>query len=278
MTRVGSHSLADAESPEDVAQQVVGRAAPDNLLEGRSRRPSSSASTSSSVAPLPAPSSLAPAAARAASTSARWRTFDIAGVSVAWLFARVSAATIRRRSSISPSPDCADTRTRRTSDRRSAPLPTTRGGRSDLLTTTMCFARGRRDEIAIRRRSAAADPSTTTSTSAATSAPSARDARPRPRSHPSIAQAGRIHERDRQALDIDPLGQHIARRSRDVGHNRARRADQRIEEARLPGVRPARDHHRGDLREPPAARARRAASAFEPPRDRVAARPPSSRA
>ena len=95
-------SFADAEPAEDVDEQIVGRAPAGDLLRARAARRPRSASTSSSVAP--AASACVGArrrAASASSTSARCRTFEIAGVSRK-LVASVSAATIVARSSIEP--------------------------------------------------------------------------------------------------------------------------------------------------------------------------------
>ena len=56
-----------------------------------------------------------------------------------------------------------------------------------------------------------------------------------------LAKAGRVDERDPQAVEIDDFGHEIARRSWHVGDDRARRADERVEEARLADVRLADD-------------------------------------
>ena len=55
-------------------------------------------------------------------------------------------------------------------------------------------------------------------------------------------QAGRVDERHAQAVDVHDFGHQIARRARHVGHDRARGADQRVEQARLADVRLADDH------------------------------------
>ena len=52
----------------------------------------------------------------------------------------------------------------------------------------------------------------------------------------AVAQASRIHERDPKAQQVDRLGDQIARRPRNVRHDRARRPHERVEEARLAGI------------------------------------------
>ena len=58
-----------------------------------------------------------------------------------------------------------------------------------------------------------------------------------------LAQSRRIHQCDGQSADVHPLREEIARRSRHVRHDRARGADERVEQARLARVRPAGDDH-----------------------------------
>ena len=55
------------------------------------------------------------------------------------------------------------------------------------------------------------------------------------------AKTRRIDERDAQPVEVDRLGDQIARRAGHVGDDRARRADQRVEQARLADVRLADD-------------------------------------
>ncbi|OLB60903.1 MAG: hypothetical protein AUI11_11970 [Acidobacteria bacterium 13_2_20CM_2_66_4] len=56
-----------------------------------------------------------------------------------------------------------------------------------------------------------------------------------------LAQARRVDERDPQAVEIDDLCDEIARRARNVGHDRARRAGERVEQTRLADVGPPDD-------------------------------------
>ena len=56
-----------------------------------------------------------------------------------------------------------------------------------------------------------------------------------------LAKAGGVDERDAKPVEIDRLGHEIARRARHLGDDRARRADERVEQARLPDVRRADD-------------------------------------
>ena len=46
-----------------------------------------------------------------------------------------------------------------------------------------------------------------------------------------LAQPGGIDQRHREAVEIDLLRQQIARRPRNRGHDRARAADERVEQA-----------------------------------------------
>ena len=55
----------------------------------------------------------------------------------------------------------------------------------------------------------------------------------------SFANSGSVDERDAQSVEIDRLGHQVARRAWHVGHDGARGADQRVEEARLSNVGPA---------------------------------------
>ena len=57
-----------------------------------------------------------------------------------------------------------------------------------------------------------------------------------------VAQARGVHDVDRQAVDVDPLAQQVARRARDLGDDRRVVARERVQQGRLAGVRPARDH------------------------------------
>ena len=72
----------------------------------------------------------------------------------------------------------------------------------------------------------------------------------------ALAQAGGVDQRHRHAVDVDALGQQIARRAGHLGDDRARGAGERVEEARLARVRPADDDHRQPFANHPAARAR----------------------
>ena len=75
------------------------------------------------------------------------------------------------------------------------------------------------------------------------------------------AKARRIDERHAQAVEVDRFRDQVARRARDVGHDRARGAGERVEDARLAHVRLADDRDLQSLaHEPSAARRRRAAS------------------
>ena len=67
-----------------------------------------------------------------------------------------------------------------------------------------------------------------------------------------VAQPSGVHERDWDAADVDPLGQHVTRRAWDGGDNRARSARQRIEQTGLAGVRPPNDHDEPPLAQNPA--------------------------
>ena len=58
------------------------------------------------------------------------------------------------------------------------------------------------------------------------------------------AHACRIDERERHAADVDALGQQIARRPRNVGHDGARRAGEPVEQARLADIGTAHDRDR----------------------------------
>ena len=57
-----------------------------------------------------------------------------------------------------------------------------------------------------------------------------------------LAKAGGVVHVERNARDDDPLAHHVARRTRDVGHDRGVGAGKAVEQARLPDVRCARDH------------------------------------
>ena len=59
------------------------------------------------------------------------------------------------------------------------------------------------------------------------------------------ADTGGVHQRDRDPVDVDRLGQQIARRAGDFGDDRAAGAGERIEQRRLARVWAADDH---DLR------------------------------
>ena len=103
------------------------------------------------------------------------------------------------------------------------------------------------------RLSSGRDRSTTTSVRAAVSC--ARRARATPSRFDGVAgfaEPGGVNERDRQALDVHALGQQVPRRPGNLGHDRARRADERVEQTRFAGVRPAGDHDQPALANHPA--------------------------
>ena len=74
-----------------------------------------------------------------------------------------------------------------------------------------------------------------------------------------VARARRVHERQRQALDVDALGHQVASRSWHIGDDGPVGADERVEEAGLPDVRPTGDHDRRAVAQQTAARWRRPA-------------------
>ncbi len=57
-----------------------------------------------------------------------------------------------------------------------------------------------------------------------------------------IAQAGGVDQRERHAFDLDRFAQRVARRAGDRRDDRALFAGEPVEQARLPDVRPAREH------------------------------------
>jgi len=46
-----------------------------------------------------------------------------------------------------------------------------------------------------------------------------------------LAQPRGVHQRQRQAFNVDPLGQQVARGAGNIRHDRARRAGQRVKKA-----------------------------------------------
>ena len=66
--------------------------------------------------------------------------------------------------------------------------------------------------------------------------------------------ARRVDKREREPADVGALGQQIARRAGNRGHDRAIRVEQRVEQARLADVRRADDRDRGAFADKPAAR------------------------
>ena len=66
--------------------------------------------------------------------------------------------------------------------------------------------------------------------------------------------AGRIDDRHRNAVDVDRLGQQIARRAGSLRDDGASRAGEPVEEARLARVRPAGDRDLQSLADQPTAR------------------------
>ena len=66
--------------------------------------------------------------------------------------------------------------------------------------------------------------------------------------------AGRVDDGHGNAVDVDRLGHQIAGGARSRGDDGAARAGEAVEEARLPGVRPAGEHDLQSLADQPSSR------------------------
>ena len=148
-----------------------------------------------------------------------------------------------------------------TADRAVRLRDPTRARRSALFATTTRGARSSRRAALDRRRVSGCERSSDDDQQVRDRArlTRARDAFVLDRVAGALAQAGRVDQRERQAVDVDALGHQIARRARDVGDDRARRAGERVEQARLARVRPSDDRRPSALRGS-AGRARASAS------------------
>ena len=98
------------------------------------------------------------------------------------------------------------------------------------------------------------DRSSTRSTRSATAIACCARATPSTSTGSSVSrETGGVDQRDAQPLDVDDLGHQIARRARHVGDDGARRAGERVEQARLADVRLADDRDLQPFANQPAA-------------------------